>query len=446
MIGLMETLIANILGAMRREYMGGREFFVVPVSFLVHGVLNGSRGALYYPDHEIGKYPGLWNFIPLTNGHTPVSARSPKVFEQYGLGYVFDDSIVNGGGQRRGEAWFDILRTQELAPRVYAKLLAGEKIEVSTGLYTENEPAQGTFNGKPYDGIARNYRPDHLAVLLDQPGACSLQDGCGVYNSDATMCPKCKAKKDKDHKCTPTPEVKNVNKEQLVAWLTTNCDCWKGSGDAAVLSTMNEDKLKLLKTAAEREAEREAVTNAVRRSYGLSDSVTLAGLAQHVTQNAAVQPAPAATAPAPQQAQQQTVTLTPAQMHLLSNAERIVGKEKTLLVNKLTGHITDAGLKQQYTAFLMSKDVVELETLNNLYPVQPQVALPGTGHVPYPQPLPPVYLGAAGGAPVMNNTILNGQPNGPIDPMSAGDENDTLVMPTYNWRQMSEENSKRKVS
>jgi hypothetical protein len=28
--------------------------------------------------------------------------------------------------------------------------------------------------------VARNYRPDHLAVLPDQRGACSLTDGCGV--------------------------------------------------------------------------------------------------------------------------------------------------------------------------------------------------------------------------------------------------------------------------
>lgn len=61
-------------------------------------------------------------------------------------------------------------------------LEAGRPMELSTGLFTQNEPAPAgaTFNGRPYDYVARNYRPDHLAVLPDQIGACSLADGCGV--------------------------------------------------------------------------------------------------------------------------------------------------------------------------------------------------------------------------------------------------------------------------
>ena len=53
-------------------------------------------------------------------------------------------------------------------------------MEVSTGLFTENEEVHGEFRGKPYIAVARNYRPDHLAWLPDQIGACSLAAGCGT--------------------------------------------------------------------------------------------------------------------------------------------------------------------------------------------------------------------------------------------------------------------------
>ena len=53
-------------------------------------------------------------------------------------------------------------------------------MEVSTGLFTENVQANGVFGGKAYHAIATNYRPDHLAILPDQIGACSIEDGAGL--------------------------------------------------------------------------------------------------------------------------------------------------------------------------------------------------------------------------------------------------------------------------
>ena len=44
----------------------------------------------------------------------------------------------------------------------------------------EKEPSKGNYMGKSYTYIAKNYRPDHLAVLPDNSGACSISDGCGV--------------------------------------------------------------------------------------------------------------------------------------------------------------------------------------------------------------------------------------------------------------------------
>jgi hypothetical protein len=89
----------------------------------------------------------------------------------------------------RGEAWFDAEYTQNKAPQVYKNLIANQPIEVSTGLGLSKSPAlpRAAFKGRSYDWIATNYAPDHLAILPNEKGACSLKDGCGVFNSNLTQ-------------------------------------------------------------------------------------------------------------------------------------------------------------------------------------------------------------------------------------------------------------------
>lgn len=178
-INPMETLTANI-GSATIKHLGGKEYYVAPVTMLVEGVLNGSRGPLFYPSEEIAKVVDAWNDIPLTNGHPPVSARSPQTNQDYYLGRVYNVSFSQG--KLTGEAWFDIERVDNINPKIKEALKKGSPIEVSTGLFTQNDLQEGSFNDTRYIGIARGYRPDHLAILMDTPGACSVNDGCGIFN------------------------------------------------------------------------------------------------------------------------------------------------------------------------------------------------------------------------------------------------------------------------
>jgi len=180
----METLTINLTGPIREESLQGKKYLVAPVSMIVPGVLNGSKGALFYPPDEVARNPENWNSVPLVLGHPtvngkPVSARSPKILEQYQLGFVFNATAED---KLRGEAWFDVQRLEQLAPAILTSLRSNTPIELSTGLFTTNEPApaDAVWNGRKYDYIARDYRPDHLAILLNERGACSLSDGCGV--------------------------------------------------------------------------------------------------------------------------------------------------------------------------------------------------------------------------------------------------------------------------
>lgn len=86
-------------------------------------------------------------------------------------------------GILKGEGWFDVDATKRIDNSILEALQQGRPIEVSTGLYTENIPAPPDsvdHKGRTYSYIARNYRADHLAILPNQKGACSVSDGCGV--------------------------------------------------------------------------------------------------------------------------------------------------------------------------------------------------------------------------------------------------------------------------
>lgn len=193
-VSSLETVLVNTYGTKTRiEKLHGRDHIVAPLTLIVPGVLSGSKGALYYPLQEIAKNPDAWNGMPLVKNHPVVngrhvSARTPEILNQSAIGVVLR-ARVNNKGKLVAEGWFDIEKTKQVDISIYESLKANRQIELSTGLFTDNYPApQGaTFNGRAYVYTAKNYRPDHLAILPDQVGACSLRDGCGVLVNESTV-------------------------------------------------------------------------------------------------------------------------------------------------------------------------------------------------------------------------------------------------------------------
>lgn len=188
----MEQLLTNLAGAVTRTVQEkGRTYLVAPLSLIVPGVLSGSKGPLYYPPEEIAANVDDWNGTPMVVYHpydngTPISAKDHPLGEKIVIGTVRNSRIDK---QRLvAEGWFDIQATKRVDERVLTSLQRGDKIELSTGLYTDNVPAKNGVDpkGRSYAYIARNYRPDHLAILPDQKGACSLEDGCGVLVNEET--------------------------------------------------------------------------------------------------------------------------------------------------------------------------------------------------------------------------------------------------------------------
>lgn len=168
---------------MRFDTLEGRQYMVVPMVMLTEGVHAGSSGPLFYPGSELGKTPAVWNHKPIVVYHPQingkgVSACDPDILNNRKIGLILNTR--HSPPKLHSEAWLDVARTKKIDNRILVALEKGEMIELSTGLFTDNERTEGEFNGKAYTAIARNYRPDHLAILPDQKGACSIQDGAGL--------------------------------------------------------------------------------------------------------------------------------------------------------------------------------------------------------------------------------------------------------------------------
>lgn len=178
----MERLIANLKAtAAKRIKFLGRDYLIARMTLIKSGVLNGSQGPLFYPSEELAASVDAWNGMPILLNHpTAGSGRSPAVFNEFGLGTVYQAEVV--GHALVAEGWFDIERCNNVAPGLILRIEQGQPVELSTGLKVAAEVSAGEFNGVEYTAIARNYRPDHLAILPTAVGACSVLDGCGVNN------------------------------------------------------------------------------------------------------------------------------------------------------------------------------------------------------------------------------------------------------------------------
>ena len=283
----------------------GKEYLVVPVTMMVPGVLNGSKGPLYYPAEEIVKEPSKWNGVPVTLNHPmhedkPVSASDPTAIDHI-LGHIENARIKKGN--LVAEAWLDVANVTERDKRILTRIGADEPIELSTGLNLTQDEKSGEFNGRVYNAIARDYKPDHLAILPDQVGACSIQDGCGVLiNEDLLKSLTTKAqqlfpgeevsvvnvdkelyyafrKSDNSFRLIyPESKVDNkestdVDKQQKIDYIVANCGCWS-KDDVETLNAMDDAKLDTIKKHVEKNKQNEAVANAAKAGFEAGDTGT----------------------------------------------------------------------------------------------------------------------------------------------------------------------------
>lgn len=187
---LLERLIVNIEGEVREENLEGVPHLVVPMVMLTEGVHEGSEGPGFYSDEENAKSAQLWNHMPVVVYHpregdgSPITARQPSVLNTRKVGLVLN--TTNEDKKLKAEAWLNIARTNEVDKRIIANIKNKVKTEVSTGLGATKVMEKGTWNNEKYAFKVKDYKPDHLAILPDQVGACSIADGAGLLANSKT--------------------------------------------------------------------------------------------------------------------------------------------------------------------------------------------------------------------------------------------------------------------
>jgi len=171
--------------SLRRGNLDGKDYLIAPVVLLKEGVHCGMDGIpTYYPANQLAKFPFTWNGVPITVGHPvteegfPISANSPDVLHKVAVGRLFNVTFTDS--KLKGEVWIDEQKIKLHYPELYAMLSNKAQVEVSTGLFSEDEMVYGLWNEEEYERIISEVRPDHLALLPGSIGACSFSDGCGI--------------------------------------------------------------------------------------------------------------------------------------------------------------------------------------------------------------------------------------------------------------------------
>jgi len=183
MTGANRNLLTLALEAVlfTEKTVDGKKYFIAPVVAMVEGVHNG----VLYTAEELAMFPMAWNGEPVTLDHPEkngekVSANSPDLIEKWEIGRLYNFTFNDETKKLAGEVWIEVAKITKLAPQVLTMIKNGQQLEVSTGVYVEEEMASGTWNDEEYESIARNMRPDHLALLPGSEGACNWNDGCGI--------------------------------------------------------------------------------------------------------------------------------------------------------------------------------------------------------------------------------------------------------------------------
>lgn len=196
----METLTFNLGGAaVRYDTLEGQACVIADAVMITEGVWNGSQGPIYYGGEELAADPAKWDHFPIVLNHPdvngkPVSARSRDVLDSRKMGVLLNTRYDSG--KLKTEAWFFKDRANKIDARVIDNLECGNKVEVSTGLFRSPNSDAGVWNGKEYTSRAVGIRPDHLAVLPDSAGACSVKDGAGLLANELSLGDRLRAVRD----------------------------------------------------------------------------------------------------------------------------------------------------------------------------------------------------------------------------------------------------------
>lgn len=176
--------VANV-AAVRKEKRNGRDVVIVPSATLPDDiVMNGSLGPILYPADEIAKsFKGLER-TPAPLGHPTINGKFVSASDPEGINIGHIGAWNENVRREKGRVFLDKVIDVEVANRseggkaVLAAIEAGGPIHTSTGLLCTLEAVNDASSKHKH--IARSMVFDHDAILLNQEGAASPEQGVGM--------------------------------------------------------------------------------------------------------------------------------------------------------------------------------------------------------------------------------------------------------------------------
>lgn len=168
--------IRDVCGATDNIVMNGRLY---PADQLAAGAptLEGKPAPAGHPKNAAGQHISALNGEALASAWIGSYAKNAR----HADGRTLVDVVVN---EAQAKAHPDGAQLIERLDAAIAGTNA-EPIHVSTGLMLEEIKANGESLGKKYSRIATNLRYDHLAILLNEPGAGTPEQGVGMFLNHA---------------------------------------------------------------------------------------------------------------------------------------------------------------------------------------------------------------------------------------------------------------------
>lgn len=188
----VNLLTAVNAAAIRRETYQGEEHIVLPSYTLPPNVV--MNGGLY-PAEEIDRaWPSIQGtFAPIghpyivnENGQKEwISAFHPVAINKFHGGAWNHVAKKAEDGRVFIEKWVNVAYAErtEGGRRLLAAINKGDPIHTSTGVLLERQEAPAGVKG--YQWVARNMRFDHDAILFDEPGAATPEQGVGLMVNTA---------------------------------------------------------------------------------------------------------------------------------------------------------------------------------------------------------------------------------------------------------------------
>jgi hypothetical protein len=166
--------------AIRREKRNGRDVVIVPSATMPDDVVMND---ILYPASEIAKSFKTLERTPAPLGHPAIngkflSARDPEGINGHYIG-AWNENVRQEKGRVLLDKVIDIefANQSEGGKRVLAAIEASDPIHTSTGLLAMMDAANGDV---PYKFTARDIEFDHDAILLDEDGAATPEQGVGM--------------------------------------------------------------------------------------------------------------------------------------------------------------------------------------------------------------------------------------------------------------------------